>query len=440
LNILGKSISALFYKVISTGISFIIGIIIARTLMPDGRGIYAFTTSTAVLIGTLGALGMGNASVYLINNKGYDLKKTYNTLFWFSIAVSILLILITKFTYFFIPRLFNNLNNSYVNEICLLILLNMVNTFINPILLTKLNIRKMNIINVSTTILQLILLVFGWGLKIITIRYCVIIYIITLLANVFLIVILERALYLFRFSIDLDILKSTFIYGMKIYAGNVAFLLHLSFDTYLINYFCTSYEVGIYSVSVSIAQLMFLIPNTIGPLIYSYWSKSNDLEINSIFRALRSFLYVIFIISIFLLLFGKIIITTLFGLSYSNAYIPLVILLPGIVFMSLNYILYNYFSAIGEPQVSSIITIISVVINIALNIFLIPIYKSSGAAVASLISYTLSSIITMIIFNRKLKLSFKETIARILSLSDFIEDARYGIKLIKNRISSKGSF
>lgn len=51
-----------------------IGVLLARGLSPDGLGQYALIASTASMLGILGSLGLGGATIYYINNRGMDLE------------------------------------------------------------------------------------------------------------------------------------------------------------------------------------------------------------------------------------------------------------------------------------------------------------------------------------------------------------------------------
>ena len=47
-----------------------VGILLGRWLSPDGLGQYALLASTATLLGILGSMGLGGASIYFINRIG----------------------------------------------------------------------------------------------------------------------------------------------------------------------------------------------------------------------------------------------------------------------------------------------------------------------------------------------------------------------------------
>ena len=68
-------------------------------------------------------------------------------------------------------------------------------------------------------------------------------------------------------------------------------------------------------------------------------------------------------------------------------------LLPGVVALCATKVVSGYVSGLGMTGTNSIVNVGAFVLNIAANIVLIPLYGIVGAAAASLISYSVSSIV-----------------------------------------------
>ena len=83
----------------------------------------------------------------------------------------------------------------------------------------------------------------------------------------------------------------------------------------------------------------------------------------------------------------------LVGLLFGKAFIPAVPafmwLLPGIFMLSINTIYMNYFASIGMPSVTVYSSGIAAIVNILLNLRLIPWLGIVGASTASVLSYGL---------------------------------------------------
>jgi len=76
------------------------------------------------------------------------------------------------------------------------------------------------------------------------------------------------------------------------------------------------------------------------------------------------------------------------------------VLLPGVVAISISKVLAGYLSGLGRNGLTSTVSVSAFVLNVVLNLFLIPRAGIVGAATASLISYTFSSVVYAILAGR----------------------------------------
>lgn len=116
-------------------------------------------------------------------------------------------------------------------------------------------------------------------------------------------------------------------------------------------------------------------------------------------------------------LVGPPIIIFLLGKAFAGTVEPFLILLPGIVVFSLTNVLATYLTAAGKPGYNAAIALISFLFTVIFDILLIPRYGISGAAVASGISYTLSSIMTVITFTKVSAIGMAEAVMIVKSMS-----------------------
>ena len=88
----------------------------------------------------------------------------------------------------------------------------------------------------------------------------------------------------------------------------------------------------------------------------------------------------------------------LYSKQFSLSYLPLVILLPGVILHSSMEVLSSYFSlSIGKPMINFYIGGISFLLNFIFNIFMIPKYGITGAALTSTIAYSFSALLHLIL-------------------------------------------
>ena len=114
---------------------------------------------------------------------------------------------------------------------------------------------------------------------------------------------------------------------------------------------------------------------------------------------------VLLIISIGLALFSKVIFSVLYGTQFIESALILIILLPGILIYGTGKIISADLAGRGKIKYNMIGAVIGAVSNIILNIILIPRYNIQGAAVATSISYILSVIYIVYVFQKDKKYS-----------------------------------
>ena len=83
---------------------------------------------------------------------------------------------------------------------------------------------------------------------------------------------------------------------------------------------------------------------------------------------------------------------------------PLLILLPGVIAISLGKVLCSYLGGIGKPVFATYASLAALIVNIGLNVLLIPKWGIAGAALATSISYSLDTVIIFIVFSKLAKI------------------------------------
>jgi O-antigen/teichoic acid export membrane protein len=107
------------------------------------------------------------------------------------------------------------------------------------------------------------------------------------------------------------------------------------------------------------------------------------------------------------------------------------LLLPGIVMGSIYKVLGADLAARGKPLYAAWAYGVAVVLNVALNFYLIPRYGFRGAAVASSISYSVGSLLYLGIYVKNHNVRLADAV--VPRASDFDPITRKLKKLIKRR-------
>ncbi|MEM3036180.1 MAG: polysaccharide biosynthesis C-terminal domain-containing protein, partial [Thermoplasmata archaeon] len=195
---------------------------------------------------------------------------------------------------------------------------------------------------------------------------------------------------------NLSVIHKTLSYGMKGHIGNVLQYLNYRFDMFLVNYFLGAASVGIYSISVAVAELIWYFPNSVGFVIFPKAASTKPEIMNNFTpRVFRITLGINTLGAMGLILLGKTLIAFVYSPAFLPAYIPMITILPGVVLLGSAKVLTNEIAGRGYPHYNSINSGFSLVLTVILDIILIPKYHIIGAALASSISYSISFILAI---------------------------------------------
>lgn len=185
-----------------------------------------------------------------------------------------------------------------------------------------------------------------------------------------------------------------------IFLGLINFVFY-STDTFLIGYFLNASEVGIYNIAVPIASLLSIVPNLFLilflPLITKEYARKKSDLVKETSKQVGKWIFLLILpFFILMFLFPGALINLLFGPEYIAAVNSLRLLSVGTFIFSIFMISENLISMAGKSKVVILNLLTTSMINVALSWVLIPRYGISGAAFATMSSYIIWSIITMI--------------------------------------------
>jgi O-antigen/teichoic acid export membrane protein len=179
----------------------------------------------------------------------------------------------------------------------------------------------------------------------------------------------------------------------------------------IIGVFRSSAEVGYYSIAVKLATLTSFVLMAINSIVAPKFSQLfHSGRIAELYQVARRSTKLIFIstipILVVLLLFGRQILSTLYGKEFIAAYAALIILIFGQFIHSISGSTGYFLNMTGGHKFYSIILAAAAVINAALGISLIPFMGDVGAAVSATISLIFWNLVSLIYIKRKHGINF----------------------------------
>jgi len=396
----------LITRILQLALSMGTSIIMARVLGPQGKGIYSLAILLPSLLVMLGNLGISQASIFYTGKKKYSPSEILANNIVLSFLLSIVCFLIGLVAIlFFRNSLFPGVAKVYLFLALFLIPLQFFLNFVNYLFLGLQRIKEFNFISILQSfifliLLSIFLLIFKFGVKAAIVSHilsCFIGAVVLFCLAKKIIVIGSFHLYLNKFYF-----KDAFRYGFKVYLGNIIGFLHYRIDIFLINIFLDPIAVGFYSIATALSEKIWLVSQSAGTVLFPRVSSETDEKRLNNFTSLvcRNVLLITAIGAILLFILGHWIIILLFSEKFLNSVLPFKILLIGAVTMSGWRVLANDLYGRGRPELNIYISLISVLLNIILNILWIPKFGIAGAAWATSISYTFAFVVISIVYSK----------------------------------------
>lgn len=210
------------------------------------------------------------------------------------------------------------------------------------------------------------------------------------------------------FSVKLSLLKKHLNFGLKSMFSGVLIELNTKVDTVLIGYFLTDKSVGLYTLSVSVAEGFFLLlsvfRNNFNPIIAENLARESYNELKVFVAQWKRKLYLLNILLFIVSIPCYFILTKIMGEEeWSNTILYFTILSVGPILVS------GYFPFLGAllqksmPGWFSFTSLLSIILNLVFNIILIRPYGLMGAAVATSLAVVISTLYSRYLTNKLLK-------------------------------------
>jgi O-antigen/teichoic acid export membrane protein len=196
---------------------------------------------------------------------------------------------------------------------------------------------------------------------------------------------------------DPALMRETMGHSLVLHSGLVLFFLHLRIDAFMVKGINGATALGIYSLAVVLAETVLLLTDSISiALLPRQVTVALRESAHVALVAARVNAYLSLAFAIVVAGTGWALIPLLFGADFSGVYPALIALLPGIVFISMQRVCGPPVIRAGTPWRITAIYAGSLVINVGLNLFLIPLLGPVGASLSSSVSYGLAAILFLV--------------------------------------------
>jgi O-antigen/teichoic acid export membrane protein len=415
----------------------LVNVVLSRFLQADGAGWIYYITNFFSLILLIASLSMESGFTYFSSNNTISKNKFA----WFSIVwtafVAVLTFAFISIYFLKLKTLNQYETNQYIlyalTYICGILLIN----FFTVLFYVQSNFFLPNII---MGILNMVLCVFIYYVSTQPDNYVKVVngyFIVMFLQGVFLaITFLIKNKSFGSISIPNTIeFKQILRYSLIALAGNLVFFFVYRIDYWFVRYntqSCSPEDLGNYIQASKLGQLMLVIPQIMASAIFPQTaSGALRSDVNKSILVLFRLFFIVFLLGIiFVAITGNWLFPFVFGSTFNNVTIPLLLLLPGIFGIAVLVLLSAYFSGKGKVSINVKGAIWALVVVVIGDIIFIPKYGIYAAAIVSAVGYLVNLAYAMWHFFKDYQL----TLAELFSFN--VQDWVWAKNMLFNKKSS----
>jgi O-antigen/teichoic acid export membrane protein len=377
-------------RIAAFGFSLVTNVILARSLGPEGRGIYAVAVLIPSIIAVLAQLGIGPANVYYFSKGLISLEDlvAHSTSLAFVLGTACFALV---FAYVKLSGSghFLGIGSQFVLVACLGVPFIMLTVFLQGILQGSQRFIYFNAVLLTqygspTLVLIAALLVFHKGTL-----GAVIAWTASTVATAAVAAYSVSSVSRLSMRMRRSTLKSLLRFGLISYLGSLTSFVNYRFDVLIVNLFAGARQVGLYSVGTGLAEIVWYVSNAasivVAPRAASAEQKDADRLVELVCRVVLALTVVAAGV---LAVSAPFVVVAFFGSAFAESVWAVWLLMPGIVTLAVGRILSVYLLGRNRLKVDLLASFVGLVVTVALDFALIPRYGFRGAAVASSVAYT----------------------------------------------------
>jgi O-antigen/teichoic acid export membrane protein len=177
-------------------------------------------------------------------------------------------------------------------------------------------------------------------------------------------------------------------------------------DIFIIKWLLTNKELGLYGLSVSLTERLWMLPQAVGLVTFAKIANTAENRVHSVTpRVCRVTLFMSCVAGLVLYFTIPSLLPFLYGEAFADAVDSFRILLPGSVLMAIFLVLHGDLAGRGKAHYTIFIFAPGLLANTALNLLLIPKAGIAGAAFASSATYGICALLLALLYAQKNNLS-----------------------------------
>ena len=441
-----KNTSWLFgEKILRMIVGLFVGIWVARYLGPEQFGLFSYAQSFVGLFTAIATLGLDSIVVRELVNDESRRDELMGTAFWLKVAGAFAVLIVLAIAVNFTS------NDNFTNTLVFIIAsatifqsFNVVDMYFQSKVMGKYIVYTNIISLLLSSIVKIIfilndapLIAFAWVILFDSFVLALG-YIYFYIKNRSIIAIdtqgclRESGPSIFSWKFNKSTAISLFKDSWLMMIAGAAILLYMKIDQVMIKEMMNAESVGQYAAAVRISETWYFIPMVIAsslfPSIINAKKQSKELYNARLQKLYDLMVWMAIAIALPMTFLSEWVINILYGSQYNQAGSVLMIHIWAGIFVFLSVANDKWFYIENKAKLLTFKVLIGAISNIILNIFLIPLYGIIGAAIATIISYSISVLWSDLLI-RNVRMLFIMKVKALLFYSFF---NRYFFKKEKN--------
>jgi len=399
-NFLKDTLGMLGTRAIWSVIGVVSGVILARCLGPENRGVLALVLLLPSTVVTIVKFGVSQANVYTINRRRVSIDAVASNSLVMAIVLGLLsAIIVWVFREQLRSSVLRDVPDWAITLALIRVPLLLLDNYLFSILqatgqFATYNVRLLLSEAVRLILVATALIVFKLGLVATILIYTAV----WLMNVVWLMATMSKEIH-FSLRIDFPLLRETLTFGANSYAQTLTqhFLQRVSF--YMVSFYLGAAHVAFYAIALRFSEMVLEIPQAVGLVLYPRLAALSDEEIHKLTaQACRRTLMITAPTAAVLAAVGPFIVRLWYGEQFAEAGGPLPWTAVGIAMMSIYVIVTRDFTSRAKQNINTISGLVALGSNVLFNWMFIPPYGVIGAAMATALSYTAGLVLLLAFF------------------------------------------
>lgn len=225
--------------------------------------------------------------------------------------------------------------------------------------------------------------------------------VLTILTALLLIVLLRWVGAWGRPILDGSVWRRSARFALPAYGGNMAAYLTYRADEFIIAALLAPDQLGYYVLAVGLVERLWILPGAVSAALLPHLTNSEARDPALPAKIARHVLLWVGAASLLLFVVADWVVELLYSPAFAPAAAPLRWLLPGIFALSIAKVVLAEIIAREKIHYPSLASGVAVLLNIGLNLLLVPYMGISGAALASSVSYALLAVMWIWYYTRE---------------------------------------